>query len=95
MAFNLPRDCIQGIGAQGFNMSLNREFAQLEIVRYQRPRSRWFGDDISAFLTRNQPNTVAPRQPVDWNRMVGLAAVLVILGLSWTAIAATISYLVK
>jgi hypothetical protein len=72
-------------------MSMNREFAQLVSIRSARRRNRWYGPGISACLARFETGATAQKQAVNWNKVLGLATVLVVVALGWTAVGIAVS----
>jgi hypothetical protein len=68
------------------NMSMNREIAQLEIIYGRRRRNRWYGDGISTCFSGLESGAKSPKQSVNWDRVRGLATVLVVTALGWTAL---------
>jgi hypothetical protein len=72
-------------------MSMNREFARVEIIYGRRQGSPRFGDGISAGFGSHEPGRKVWKQPVNWDRVAGLLTVLVVLTLSWTVVGIAIS----
>jgi len=65
---------------------MNRELAQLVEIPDSRQRNRWFGKDVSECLERFEASATRTQQKVDWNKVLGLTTVLLVVTLGWTAI---------
>jgi len=62
---------------------MNRELAQPVSVGR---KNRWYGPGVSAHLDRLEIGTVPKKQTLNWDRVLGLATVLALVGLVWTAV---------
>jgi hypothetical protein len=76
-------------------MMTNREMAQFEIVYGRRRRNRWCGDGISTNLDGLKRGARSPKQPVNWDRVLGLATVLVVAALGWMALGIAVARFVR
>jgi hypothetical protein len=72
---------------------MNSELAQL--AGGLGPRNRWYGCGVSVCLARFESRTASKKHPLDWDKVLGLATVLAVLALGWTAVGFTVSHLVR
>ena len=76
-------------------MSTNHEIGQLEILCGRRRRNRWYGDSISTNLDGLKPCPRSPKQPVNWDRVLGLATMLVVTALGWMALGIAVAHFAR
>jgi len=74
---------------------MNREIAQLVSVRGARRRNRWYGPGVSSCLARLETGVASRKQTVNWDKVLGLGTVAVVLTLGWTAVGIAISHFLR
>jgi hypothetical protein len=74
---------------------MNGEIAQLASIRTVGRRSRWYGPGVSACLARFQTGAAPRKQSVNWDKVLGLATVLVVVVLGWTAVGFAVSHFLR
>jgi hypothetical protein len=70
---------------------MDHEVIQLLNILGQRRRNRWYGPGVSVCLARIE-SAVVPRARFNWDRLLGIATVLVVVTLSWTAVGFAVSH---
>ncbi|HXM19813.1 MAG TPA: hypothetical protein VN948_00935 [Terriglobales bacterium] len=70
---------------------MNRELAQLVGGR----RNRWYGDGVSVCLARLKTGPAPRKQALNWDKVLGLATVLVVVALGWTAVGFAVSHFLR
>ena len=76
-------------------MGMNRELAQLAGLPVVRRRNRWHGHGLSVCLARLEIGAAPRKQPVDWDKVLGLVAVLVVVTLSWIGVGIAVSHFLR
>jgi hypothetical protein len=74
---------------------MNREIAQLVSVRGGRRRNRWYGPGVSGCLAWLETSRAPRKEAVNWDKVAGLATVLVVVALGWTAVGLAISHFLR
>jgi hypothetical protein len=72
-------------------MGMNRELDKPLSIAGVPLGSRRYWVDMSQHLPRLDPNVPVRKQPINWDKVLGLAMVVVVVGLYWTAIGIVIS----
>jgi hypothetical protein len=73
---------------------MERELAQLVSIRDFRPRNRWYGSGVSLCLARIGA-IAPPKRAVNWNKVLGLLTVLVVVALGWTTVGIAVSHFLR
>jgi hypothetical protein len=73
---------------------MNRELTQLVSVRDFRRRNLWYGAGVSLCLARIEV-TAPLKQAVNWNKVLGLVTVLVVVAIGWTAMGFAVSHFLR
>jgi hypothetical protein len=76
-------------------MGMNRELAPRVSIRSGRRRNRWYGAGISVCLAQPETGAVPRKQAVNWDKVLGLATVLAVVALAWTAVGFAVSHLLR
>ena len=76
-------------------MGMNRELAQLVRVPPARRRNRWYGDGVSACVARIDAGETPRKQVVNWDKILGLATVVTVVALAWTALGFAVSHFLR
>jgi hypothetical protein len=77
-------------------MNMNRERAQLLSIRgSHRRRNRWYGPGLSGCMDQSEIFSALRKQAVDWNKVLGLATVLVVVVLGWTVVGIAVSHFLR
>jgi len=76
-------------------MVMNHELAQLAGLPVVRRRNRWYGHGISVCLARLEIGAAPRKQPVDRGKVLGLATVLVVVGLGWIGVGIAVSHFLR
>jgi hypothetical protein len=74
---------------------MNREFAQLVSIRSLGRKSRWYGPGLSVCFTRLGMGAASQKQPINWDKVLGLATALLVVALGWTAAGFAISRFIR
>ena len=75
---------------------MNREFTQLVSIRSGgRRRNRWYGPGISVCLARLESGAAPRKQAVNWDKLLGLATVVVVVALGWTALGFAVAHFLR
>jgi len=74
---------------------MNREITQLLSIRGVRRRNRWYGPSVSVCLAWLETGRAPRKEAINWDRVAGLAMVLVVLALGWAAVGLAISHFLR
>jgi hypothetical protein len=69
-------------------MGMNGELAQLAGGGR---RNRWYGCGVAVCLARLETGGVPRKPAVNWDKVLGLATVLAVVALGWTAVGFAVS----
>jgi hypothetical protein len=69
-------------------MGMNGELAQLASGSR---RNRWYGRGVSVCLARLETGGMPRKPAVNWDKVLGLATVLAVVALGWTAVGFAVS----
>ncbi len=78
--------------SQDIGVGMDHEVIQLVSILGQRRRNRWYGPGVSVCLARLESGVVPRRHLVNWDRLLGVATVLAVVTLSWTAVGFAVSH---
>jgi hypothetical protein len=81
--------------SQDIGVGMDHEVIQLVSIFGPRRRNRWYGPGVSVCLARLELGVVRRRHLVNWDRFLGVAMVLVVVTLSWTAVGFAVSHWVR
>lgn len=74
---------------------MNGEIVQLVSIHRVGRRSRWHGPGVSACLARFETGAASQKHSLGWDRVLGLATVLVVVVLGWAAVGFAIYHFLK
>ena len=78
--------------SQDIGVGMDHEVIQFVNLLGQRRKNRWYGPGVSDCLARIELGVVPRRHLVNWDRLLGVATVLVVVTLSWTAVGFAVSH---
>ena len=76
-------------------MGMNLELAPRTGVRGGRRRNRWYGLGVSGCLAQLETSTAPRKQPVNWNKVLGLAISLLVVALGWSAVGFAVAHFLR
>ncbi|HXM62159.1 MAG TPA: hypothetical protein VN950_14980 [Terriglobales bacterium] len=71
---------------------MDHEVIELVNILGRRGKNRWYGPGLSVSLIRLEAGTVPRKHLLNWDRLLGVATVLVVVALGWTAVGFAISH---
>jgi hypothetical protein len=74
---------------------MNRDIVLLVRASSPRRRNRWYGSGVSACLAQFETGEARRKQAVNFDKLLGLATVLAVVTLAWTALGLAVSHFLR
>ncbi len=71
---------------------MDHEVIELVNVLGRRRKNRWYGPGLSVSLIRLEAGAEPRKHLLNWDRLLGLATVVVVVALGWTAVGFAVSH---
>jgi hypothetical protein len=71
---------------------MDHEVIELVNILGRHRRNRWYGPGVSVSLIRLEAGAEPRKHWLNWDRLLGVGTVLVVVGLGWTAVGLAVSY---
>ncbi len=76
-------------------MSTSPGFGRLVSFPLASRRDRWYERMMSAHLAQSKGSMPAPKLAVNWDKMLGMATLLLVSGVGWTAVGVAASFFLR